>query len=51
VHYQCGLGWVGRRAALREATVKGGFVSAEEFDRVVDPQKMVGNPRRDLGIA
>ena len=37
--------------ALREATVKGGFVSAEEFDRVVGPQKMVGNPRRDLGIA
>ena len=25
--------------ALREATVKGGFVSAEEFDRVVGPQK------------
>jgi fumarate hydratase class II len=35
---------------LRDAAVKGGFVSAEEFDRVVDPQKMVGNPRRDLGL-
>jgi fumarate hydratase, class II len=35
---------------LREAALKLGFVSAEEFDRIVDPQKMVGNPRRDLGI-
>ncbi|HZF41722.1 MAG TPA: lyase family protein, partial [Blastocatellia bacterium] len=36
---------------LRDAAVKGGFVSAEEFDRIVDPRKMVGNPRRDLGMA
>jgi fumarate hydratase class II len=35
---------------LREAALKLGFVSAEEFDRIVDPQKMVGNPRRDLGV-
>ena len=35
---------------LRDAAVNGGFVSAEEFDRVVDPKKMVGNPRRDLGM-
>jgi fumarate hydratase, class II len=27
---------------LREAALKLGFVSAEEFDRVVDPGKMVG---------
>ena len=33
---------------LRDAAVNGGFVSAEEFDRIVDPKKMVGNPRRDL---
>ena len=32
---------------LRHAALKEG-VSAEEFDRVVDPKKMVGNPRRDL---
>jgi fumarate hydratase class II len=36
---------------LREAALKLGFVSAEGFDRIVDPQKMVGDPHRDLGIA
>ena len=34
---------------LRDAALKEG-VSAEEFDRIVDPKKMVGNPHRDLGI-
>ena len=36
---------------LRDAALKTGFVSAEEFDRIVDPKTMVGNPQRDLGIA
>jgi fumarate hydratase class II len=36
---------------LRDAALKTGFVSAEDFDRIVDPKTMVGNPRRDLGIA
>lgn len=36
---------------LREAAVKGGFISADDFDRIVDPKKMVGNPRRDLKLA
>jgi fumarate hydratase class II len=36
---------------LRDAALKIGFVSAEEFDRIVDPKTMVGNPQRDLGIA
>jgi fumarate hydratase class II len=27
---------------LREEAVKGGHVSAEEFDRLVDPKKMIG---------
>ncbi len=27
---------------LREEAVKGGYVSAEEFDRLVDPKKMIG---------
>jgi fumarate hydratase class II len=36
---------------LRDAALKTGFVSAEDFDRLVDPQKMVGNARRDLGMA
>jgi fumarate hydratase, class II len=35
---------------LREAALSGGFISAEEFDRVVDPKKMVGYPNHDLGI-
>jgi fumarate hydratase class II len=40
-----------RNMTLRDAAVSGGFVSADDFDRVVDPKKMVGNPRRDLGLA
>jgi len=36
---------------LREAAVKGGFISAKDFDRIVDPKKMVGNPRHDLKLA
>ena len=27
---------------LREEAVGGGYVSAEEFDRIVDPKKMIG---------
>ncbi len=37
-------------STLRDAAVKGGFISAEDFDRIVDPKKMVGDPRRDLGL-
>jgi fumarate hydratase class II len=37
--------------SLREAALKTGFVSEKDFDRIVDPQKMVGNPHRDLGLA
>jgi fumarate hydratase, class II len=36
---------------LREAALKLGYVSSEEFDRIVDPKKMVGSPRKDLGMA
>ena len=28
--------------SLREEAVGGGYVSAEEFDRIVDPKKMIG---------
>lgn len=35
---------------LRDAALKLGFISGEEFDRIVDPESMVGNPRRDLGM-
>lgn len=31
--------------------MKGGFISADDFDRIVDPKKMVRNPRRDLKLA
>ena len=34
---------------LREAALALG-VSAEEFDRIVDPKTMVGDPKRDLGL-
>ena len=27
---------------LRQEAVAGGYVSAEEFDRIVDPKKMIG---------
>jgi fumarate hydratase class II len=40
-----------QNTTLRDAAVNGGFVSAEEFDRIVNPKNMVGNPRRDLEMA
>jgi len=36
--------------SLKEAALKLGYVNSEEFDRLVDPKKMIGNSRRDLGI-
>lgn len=36
---------------LKEAALKLGYVSSEEFDLLVDPKKMVGSPRKDLGMA
>ena len=35
--------------SLREAALALG-VSAEDFDRIVDPATIVGDPRRDLGL-
>jgi fumarate hydratase class II len=35
---------------LREAALASGFIGEEEFDRLVVPGNMVGNPRRDLGL-
>src|SRR5579863_675327 len=34
---------------IREAAIKDGAISAEEFDRVIDPAKLIGDPRRDVG--
>ncbi|MGA9150302.1 MAG: class II fumarate hydratase, partial [Candidatus Nitrosopolaris sp.] len=39
-----------QNTTLREAALSEGVISAEEFDKVMDPKKMVGNPRRDLGM-
>jgi fumarate hydratase, class II len=36
-------------STLREVALALG-VSAADFDRITDPARMVGNPRRDLGI-
>jgi len=36
-------------STLREAALALG-VSAADFDRIVDPMRMVGDPRRDLGL-
>jgi fumarate hydratase, class II len=33
---------------LREAAIATGFITAEEFDKVVIPANMVGNPQKDL---
>jgi fumarate hydratase class II len=37
--------------SLREAAIKSGAISAEEFDKVVIPTQMVGRPHQDLGLA
>ncbi len=33
---------------LREAAIATGFITADEFDKVVIPANMVGNPHQDL---
>jgi fumarate hydratase class II len=35
--------------SLRDAAIKSG-ISAEEFDKIVVPDQMVGHPRQDLGL-
>jgi fumarate hydratase class II len=37
-------------SSLRDAAISSGYVSAEEFDRIVVPGNMVGDPHKDLGI-
>ena len=36
--------------SLKDAALKLGYVTAEKFDAFVKPSKMVGNPRKDLGL-
>jgi fumarate hydratase, class II len=35
---------------LRDAAIETQYISAEEFDKIVVPENMVGNPHKDLGI-
>ena len=35
---------------LRDAAISSGYISTEEFDKIVVPEKMVGDPHKDLGI-
>ena len=35
---------------LREAAIETGYISATEFDKIVVPANMVGNPHKDLEI-
>ncbi len=36
--------------SLRDAAIKSGAISAEDFDKIVVPAHMVGNPHQDLGL-
>ena len=38
------------KTTLREAAIASGFISATEFDKIVVPAMMVGNPHEDLGL-
>ena len=40
---------VSENVTIREAATKERAITSEEFDRIVDPRKMVGDPRRDVG--
>ena len=39
-----------KNLTLREAALASGHISAEDFDRAIDPRRMVGDPRRDVGV-
>lgn len=39
------------KTTLREAALASGYIDATDFDKIVVPSHMVGNPHRDLGIA
>lgn len=39
-----------KNTTLREAAISSGHITAEQFDKIVVPEKMVGNPRKDLGL-
>jgi fumarate hydratase class II len=35
---------------LRDASISSGYVTAEDFDRIVVPANMVGDPDKDWSI-
>lgn len=35
----------------KNPALKPGYVTADEFDKLIQPSKMVGNPRKDLRIS
>jgi len=37
--------------SLKNAALKLGYVTADEFDKIIQPSKMVGDPRKDLGMS
>jgi len=37
--------------SLRDAAIQSGAISQEEFDKIVVPKQMVGNPHKDLGLS
>ena len=39
-----------QKTTLRDAAISSGYVSAKEFDKIVVPKNMVGNPHKDLGL-
>lgn len=39
-----------KNMTLREAAIQSGYIDAEQFDQIIIPEKMVGNPRQDLGL-
>ena len=41
---------VDENKTLREAAIETGYISAEEFDKIVIPENMVGNPHKDLDV-
>jgi fumarate hydratase class II len=37
--------------SLKDAALKLGYVTADEFDKIIQPSKMVGNPRKDVEMS
>jgi fumarate hydratase class II len=42
--------WIDENKTLREAAIETGYISAEEFDKIVIPENMIGNPYKDLDV-